>query len=79
VEISEQPRPDVSLRPVGVTARLRNTLAAGARTALQSLLNVVRFAVEVGPAVLPWALILVCPARYAIRRWRRRLGAVAWR
>jgi hypothetical protein len=79
VEITEQARPDVSLGPVGVTPRLRNALVEGARIALQSLLNVALFAIEVGPAVLLWVLILALPTRFAIRRWRRRQDATAWR
>jgi hypothetical protein len=78
VEITEQARADVSLGPVDVTTRLRNALADGARAALQSLLSVALFAIEVAPAVLLWALILALPAWYAIRRWRRRQDSAAW-
>jgi hypothetical protein len=53
--------------------RLMIDLRGGSRSAGEI------FAIEVGPAVLLWALILAFPARYAIRRWRRRQDAAAWR
>ena len=40
----------------------------------QSLLNFALFAIEVGPTLLVWALILALPARYVLHRWRREMA-----
>jgi hypothetical protein len=77
VEISEQARPAVTLGPTRFTTRLRNAAVDGVRSALQSLVDVLLFAIEVGPFLLVWALMLALPARFALRWWRQRQSSAA--
>lgn len=77
VEITEQARPAVTLGPTSLSTRLRNAVVEGTRTAMQSVVGFLLFAIEVGPTLLVWALLLALPARYAMRWWRRRESAAA--
>ncbi len=51
--------------------RLRNALADGFHNAAESFFSFLEFLLNIGPALLLWALLLFWPARYAWRRLRR--------
>jgi uncharacterized small protein (DUF1192 family) len=51
--------------------RTRNALVDGYHDATDGLLGVLVFFLSVGPSLILWALILLLPARWAWRRWRK--------
>jgi Domain of unknown function (DUF4349) len=51
--------------------RTRNALVDGYHVATDGLLGVLVFLLSVGPSLILWALILLWPARWAWRRWRK--------
>jgi len=56
--------------PPSLGGSLHNALVKGYRTAVDSLVGLVLFLLNVGPFLLLWALILFWPARYVWRRVR---------
>jgi chromosome segregation ATPase len=56
--------------PPSLGGRLGNAVVEGFRAAMDSVVGVVLFLLNVGPFLLLWALILFWPARYLWRRLR---------
>lgn len=54
--------------------QLCNACVDGFRSAFQSLLTIVLFLAESGPALVLWLLILSFPAWLLLRRYRRSLS-----
>jgi anti-sigma factor RsiW/uncharacterized small protein (DUF1192 family) len=73
VELREEYQAQIEI-PHSLGGRLWNAVVEGYRTAVDSLVGVVMFLLNVGPFLLLWALILFFPARYV---WRRVRAALA--
>jgi len=54
-----------------VSSQVRNAFVAGLRNAFASLLGIVLFLEEYGPALLIWIVILGAPLFFVVRRYRR--------
>jgi hypothetical protein len=57
--------------PSSAGRQIRNALVEGYHDAVDGLLSVFVFLLNVGPSLLVWGLILLLPARWAWRRWRK--------
>jgi len=73
VELREEYKAQLEITP-SLGGRLGNAVVEGFRTAVDSLVGVVLFLLNVGPFLLLWALILFLPARYV---WCRARAAMA--
>lgn len=70
VELREEYKAELEMTPPSVGGRLRNAMVEGYRTAVDSVVGLVLFLLNVAPFLLLWALILFWPARYVWRRLR---------
>jgi hypothetical protein len=57
--------------PSSVARRMRNAVVDGYHTAADGLLNVFIFALNIGPSLLAAGIVLLFPARWAWRRWKK--------
>jgi hypothetical protein len=69
--ITEQRIATVGLGTTPLATRLRNAVMDGLNGALESGLEVMLFAIRVGPTLLLWTVVVGLPA-WAVWRWRRR-------
>jgi anti-sigma factor RsiW len=69
VDIAEAYRAEVTLGDASVRTRLRNAIVEGWRTAINGLLDVVLFVLQIGPSLVIGIAVLGIPA---IWYWRRR-------
>jgi hypothetical protein len=60
--------------PDSVGTRLRNSFVAGLRSAWETVVGIVMFCEEVGPAMLVWGMMLAVPVFLVWRRYRRMLA-----
>jgi len=73
IEVAERYRAELADNgPLPTGTRLRNAVVDGARTALESLVAVSLALLGAAPTLLIWAVILFLPARWVVRRIRRR-------
>jgi anti-sigma factor RsiW len=73
VEVGERYRAELAdTGPLPIGQRLRNAVVDGARTALESLVGVTLTLLAAAPTLLLWAVLLFLPARWIVRRLRRR-------
>jgi len=70
VELREEYKAELAMTPPSIGGRLRNAVVEGYRNAVDSLVGLVLFLLNVGPFLLLWALILFLPARYLWRKLR---------
>jgi hypothetical protein len=76
VEVAERYRAELADNgPLPIGTRLRNAVVDGARTALESLVGVSLAVLGAAPTLLIWAAVLFLPARWIVRRVRRRAQA----
>ena len=73
VELREEYKAQLEITP-SIGRRTWNAVVEGFRTAVDSLVGVVLFLLNVGPFLLLWGLILFWPARHV---WRRVRAAIA--
>jgi hypothetical protein len=60
--------------PDSAGTRARNAFVAGLRSAWETVLGLVLFCEEVGPAMVVWGLVLAVPVFFVWRRYRRMLA-----
>jgi hypothetical protein len=65
----------LTLPTPSMATRLHNGFVAGFHNATETLLGIVLFLAEDGPALLIWLLILGLPVLFVWRRYRRALAA----
>jgi hypothetical protein len=71
LRLAEEYKAQLSTPAPSVATQLRNASVNGLRGALESVLAVVLFLAESGPAILLWLALLFLPARMLWRRYRR--------
>jgi hypothetical protein len=59
-----------------IVTRLRNGFDGGVHGAVETVIGIVLFLAEYGPAPLIWGIILVLPAVVSWRRYRRSLATL---
>jgi methylthioribose-1-phosphate isomerase len=74
LKLGEEYQAQLSSPAPSVLTQLRNASVNGFRSAFLTLLAVVLFAVESGPAILVWLALLFFPAWLLWRRYRRTLA-----
>ena len=73
IQVEERYRAELADNgPLPIGTRLRNAVVDGARAALESLVGVTLAVLGAAPTLLIWAAILFLPARWIVRRVRRR-------
>jgi hypothetical protein len=75
LHVTEARKSSLNLGPLPLTARLRNALVDGFRTAFESAVGAMLLALQIAPFLAFWALLLVFPARFLLRRLRARSSA----
>lgn len=76
LKLAEEYKAQLSSPAPSVGTQLRNAVVNGFRSAFESLLALVLFLAESGPAMLLWAAFLLIPARLLWRRYQRSLVAL---
>ena len=77
IDVAERYRAELADNgPLPISTRLRNAVVDGARTALESLVGVALAVLAAAPALLLWAAMLFVPARWVVRRLRRRATVI---
>jgi hypothetical protein len=71
LQLTEEYKEQLGLSPGSASTRMYNALIAGLRNASDSVLGIVLFLEEFGPAILVWLFILGLPALLAWRRYQR--------
>lgn len=71
LHVEEERKATLGLGPLPVSARMRNALVDGVRTASASLVAVSLSLLHVGPAVVVWVALLWWPVRALVRAGRR--------
>src|SRR5580700_4347852 len=74
LQLTEEYKAQLNPPAASVSTRLRNAFVAGYRNVAETVLGIVLFFAEYGPALLLWAAI-VCPVIFVWRRYRRALAA----
>jgi len=75
LQLTEQYTEQLNPSAESASARLYNALIAGLRNASATVLGIVLFLEEFGPAILVWLVILGLPASFLWRRYRRTRAA----
>ncbi len=70
LQISEPHKSTISLGPLPLTARLRNALVDGFRTAFEAAVATLLFVLQFAPVALFWLIVLGLPLRMVLRRAR---------
>lgn len=70
VDLREEYKAELEMTPPSLSGRLRNAVVEGYRNAVDSLVGLVLFLLNVGPFLLLWGLILFLPIRYLWRKLR---------
>jgi len=71
VQIDEEHKSTLSLGPLPLTARLRNALVDGFRTAVETAVATLLFVLHVAPVALFWLIVVGLPVRMVLRRRAR--------
>jgi hypothetical protein len=74
LRLAEEYKAQLSSPAPSVATQVRNASVNGFRGAFESVLAVVLFLAESGPAILLWLVLLLLPARMLWRRYRRSLA-----
>jgi uncharacterized small protein (DUF1192 family) len=70
LKLSEEYKAQLEVTPPSTGTRLRNALVNGYRRVAESIFDLILFALDYGPSLFLWGLVLFWPARLAWRRWR---------
>jgi hypothetical protein len=73
LQLTEEYKAQLNPPAASVSTRLRNAFVAGYRNVAETVLGIVLFFAEYGPALLLWAAI-VCPVIFVWRRYRKALA-----
>jgi len=76
LQLTEEYTEQLNSSGESASARIYNAFIAGLRNASGTVLGIVLFAEEFGPAIFVWILILGVPAFFLRRRYRRMRAAV---
>jgi hypothetical protein len=76
LKLAEEYKAQLSSPAPSVATQLRNASVNGFRSAFESLLALLLFLAESGPAILLWLALLFLPVRLLWRRYRRSLATV---
>lgn len=71
LELSEEPKPEMDLGTLPLSAQLRNAFVEGWQSAFSGALEAVLAVVRVAPTLMLWALMLAVPAWLLRRRLAR--------
>ncbi len=72
LQLREEYKAQLQMTRPSAGTQLRNAVVSGYREAADSVLDLVLFVLEHGPALLLWAAVLFWPARFAWRRLKSR-------
>ena len=70
LQVNQERQASLDMGPLPMSAKFRNAIVDGLRTAVESLLGLTLWLLRVGPSVLLWTIVLWWPVRFAIRRGR---------
>jgi len=76
LQLTEEYKAQLNPPAPSVSTRIHNAFVAGYRDASETLLGIVLFFAEYGPALLIWLTILLLPAVFLWRRYRKTLATV---
>ena len=76
LQLTEEYKAQLNPPAASVSTRVHNAFVAGYRNASETLLGILLFFAEYGPALLIWLMILVLPVIFVWRRYRKALAAV---
>jgi hypothetical protein len=76
LQLREEYKAQLNPPAASVSTRIHNAFVAGYRNASETVLGIVLFFAEYGPALLIWLIILMVPVIFAWRRYRKALATV---
>jgi hypothetical protein len=76
LQLTEEYKAQLNPPAASVSTRIYNAYVAGYRNASETVLGIVLFFAEYGPALLIWLMILVLPVIVVWRRYRKALATV---
>jgi Domain of unknown function (DUF4349)/Putative zinc-finger len=76
LQLTEEYKAQLNPPAASVSTRIHNALVAGYRNASETVLGIVMFFAEYGPALFIWLVILVLPVILMWRRYRKALATV---
>jgi hypothetical protein len=76
LQLTEEYKAQLNPPAASVTTRLHNAFAAGYHNATASLLGLILWLEEYGPAFLIWFLIVILPAIFLWRRYQKKAATV---
>jgi hypothetical protein len=68
LNVSEEPKAALDIGPLPLSARYRNAIVDGLRSAFEGLLEVSLVILRLGPSLAAWVVVLFWPARILLRR-----------
>lgn len=71
LQLVEEYKERFNASPVSTSGRLHNAFVEGIRNASGTVLGLILFLEEFGPAILIWTVLLGVPAYFALRRYRK--------
>jgi Domain of unknown function (DUF4349)/Putative zinc-finger len=76
LQLTEEYKAQLNPPAASVFTRIHNAFVAGYRNASETVLGILLFFAEYGPALLIWLMILVLPVIFVWRRFRKALATV---
>jgi len=76
LQLTEEYKAQLNPPAASVFTRIHNAFVAGYRNASETVLGILLFFAEYGPALLIWLMILVLPVIFVWRRYRKALATV---
>jgi hypothetical protein len=76
LQLTEEYKAQLNPPAPSVSTRMHNALVAGYRNASETVLGILLFFMTDGPTLLLWLVILVLPAIFAWRRYRKALATI---
>lgn len=76
LQFADEYKAQLVIPPLSADTRLHNAAVEGYRNVGETLLGILVFFAQYGPALLIWALLLGIPAFFVWRRYRRSLAAI---
>jgi len=76
LQITEEYKAQLNPPGASVSTRFHNAFVAGYQNAAETVLGIVLSLEEYGPSLLIWLLILVLPAGFLARRYRRKVATL---
>jgi hypothetical protein len=74
LQLTEEYKAQLNPPAASVFTRIHNAFVAGYRNASETVLGILLFFAEYGPALLIWLMVLVLPAIFVWRRYRKALA-----